>query len=482
MNFFEQYKIFVEDDNRTSREFHPVTVESLNNRHETMAPKWLVEGASILDLGSCIGATGHWCLSNGATHYTGVEVQDEYVEKSNKNLSTYWSKDLFKIAPNSIEMFLDTCTETFDIVFVCGVIYGFLNTHGLLEKISKIANKCIVIDTSYPTTLLFLNQSVIDITTQQHMIKDDELKTFQGLGARPSPAALQLLMSNLGFETKEKILFPKQLTDLEAHDSYHSPIIRKYGVPTPAKYIMRFFRSQVSLKSAGEALLSRDENYITDFAEKPIAYKKVQPWTFDDNVASRFQHEAASHIPDYDRVIDMSLDIVRVHFKDTNSKIIDVGSALGYTVDKFLTAGYTNTFGLEISSSMINRSLHKDKIILSDTFPNLTFDAVLANWTLHFILERKEYIKTIFNQLNKNGILILSDKMTQSYSTKELYYAWKESNGISKEEILTKERKLLGVLETKSLDWYIEILRDIGFKEIECINSRFSFNTLLCKK
>jgi SAM-dependent methyltransferase/precorrin-6B methylase 2 len=482
MNFFEQHKIFVEDDNRKDREFHPVTVESLNNRHETMAPKWLVEGSTILDLGSCIGATGHWCLSQGATHYTGVEVQSEYVEKSNKNLAMFWDASIFEIVPVDIEVFLDTCPKKFDVVFVCGVIYGFLNTHGILEKICNIANKCVVIDTSYPTTLLFLNQSVIDITTQQHMIKDNELKTYHGLGSRPSPVALQLLMSNLGFETKEKILFPKQLSNLEAHDSYHSPIVRKHGVPTPAKYIMRFFKSQASLKSAGQALLTRDDKYVTELADKPITYKKVQPWVFDDSVASRFQDEAVCHIPDYVRVITMSLDIVKLNFKDTNVRIIDVGSALGYTVDKFLTAGYVNTVGLEISASMIKQSLHKDKIILSDTFPDSVFDVVLANWTLHFILERKEYIKKIFNQLSENGILVLSDKMTQSYSTKEMYYAWKESNGISKEEILSKERKLLGVLETKSLDWYIEILRDIGFKDIECVNGRFNFNTLLCKK
>lgn len=482
MNFFEQHKIFVEDDNRKDREFHPITAESLTNRHETMAPKWLVEGATILDLGSCIGATGHWCLSKGAAHYTGIEVQTEYVEKSNKNLANYWSSDLFKIESIDIELFLDTCPTKFDVIFVCGVLYGFLNTYELLEKICKLANRCVVVDSSYPTTLLFLNQQVIDITTQQHMIKDDELKTYCGLGARPSPAALQLLMNNLGFETKEKILFPKQLSSQEAHDSYHSPIVRKYGIPTPAKYIMRFFKSQYSLKSAGEALLTRDETYVTDLAEKPATYKKVQTWVFDDSVANRFQDEAVTHIPDYARVIDMSLDIVKIHFNNTSSKIIDVGSALGYTVDKFLAAGYSNTYGLEISDSMVNQSLHKDKIIISDTFPNDQFDVVLANWTLHFIIERKEYLKAIFNQLNKSGLLILSDKMTQSYPTKELYYAWKQANGISKEEIMLKERKLLGVLETKSLDWYIDTLQDIGFKDIECVNSRFSFNTLVCKK
>ena len=31
-------------------------------------------------------------------------------------------------------------------------------------------------------------------------------------------------------------------------------------------------------------------------------------WKFDESVAERFQHEAQSHIPDYDRVIDLCLN------------------------------------------------------------------------------------------------------------------------------------------------------------------------------
>jgi tRNA (cmo5U34)-methyltransferase len=110
------------------------------------------------------------------------------------------------------------------------------------------------------------------------------------------------------------------------------------------------------------------------------------------------------------------------------------------------------------------------------------YNVVLANWTLHFILERREYLTDIFNGLYPGGILILSDKMSQPWPMKELYYNWKRSNGVSQETIFAKEQKLKGVLETKPLSWYLEILEKIGFREVECINSRFGFNTLICKK
>jgi hypothetical protein len=114
--------------------------------------------------------------------------------------------------------------------------------------------------------------------------------------------------------------------------------------------------------------------------------------------------------------------------------------------------------------------------------PDKKYNVVLANWTLHFILERQEYLTDIFNSLSHGGLLILSEKMSQPYPLKDLYYNWKRSNGVSQETIMSKEQKLKGVLETKPLMWYLEILEKIGFAEIECINSRFGFNTLICKK
>lgn len=482
MDFFERYKSFIDDDNRKDRPYHPTTAESMSARHETIAPKWLVEGATILDLGSCIGATGHWCLANGAKHYTGVEIQDFYVQKSNQLLAEHWPADQFKIEQTELEHFVKHCDKKFDVVFVCGIIYGFLNTYEILKAITDLANQCIVIDTSYPTKLFAIDQSVIEITTQQHMIQSDSDKTYTGLGSRPSPAALSLIMNNLGYESKEKILFPRQLTNIQDHDSYHSPLVRKHGIPTPAKYIMRFFKSAEVHKSAVQSLISNDTNYIKDFPTKPLSYDKVAPWEFDDQVAARFQTEARTHIPDYERVITYCLDTVSVLYPNKNIRIAEVGSALGYTVDRFVSRGYNNITGIEISTSMKDRSLHQDKIVVSSSLPADRYDVVLANWTLHFILERKEYIKDIFNSLNTDGIFILSDKMTQSISSKELYYTWKRSNGVTQEEINVKERKLRGVMETKSLDWYVEVLAAVGFKDIECVNSRFNFNTLLCRK
>ena len=219
--FFEEFYEFVEEDNRKNRGFHPITAESLTFKHETIAPEWLVKDAEVLDLGSCLGATGHWCLSKGAKSYTGIEIQDDYVKLSNMLLSKHWSSDQFLIIKENLETFLENCNKQFDVVFACGVLYAYLDYFGLLKKISKISKNSVVVDTSYPSLMFVNNASFIEIVDHQHMNKSSNVDSFEGLGARPTPKSLELMMANLGFENKEEILYPQQLSDSSVHDSYN---------------------------------------------------------------------------------------------------------------------------------------------------------------------------------------------------------------------------------------------------------------------
>jgi SAM-dependent methyltransferase len=204
-------------------------------------------------------------------------------------------------------------------------------------------------------------------------------------------------------------------------------------------------------------------------------------WQFDDDVANRFQAEAENNIPDYNRVINLCMDVANKEFTH-DSKVVDVGSALGNTLNEFIKAGYTNVIGVESSTNMIAKSLHKDKVLLSDKFPNITADIVLANWTLHFVNEREEYIRSVYKHLNDNGVFILTDKTTQSESIKQLYYDFKRSNGVAEEYIASKEIQLEGVLVTYPAWWYFDMLQLAGFKDVQILNSKYGFVTYYSKK
>ena len=204
-----------------------------------------------------------------------------------------------------------------------------------------------------------------------------------------------------------------------------------------------------------------------------------EPWIFDDSVATRFQHEAESHIPSYNVVINKSVDFAKKTLQP-DDLIIDVGSALGFTINKFKAAGFKNVIGVDNSTAMISKSLYSDTIVHSSTLPVNKYKLVLINWTLHFILDKQEYLQSVYNSLD-NGYLILTDKMKQSDKVKEMYYDFKRNNGVADEYIYQKEDSLKTIMHCKSVEWYTSQLTDIGF-DIEIIHADLGFVTFLCTK
>src|SRR4051812_40408718 len=84
MELFTPDNPWVENDNRRNRTYNAVTAGSLNAKCTACLPKRLIEGKTVLDLGSCIGHAGWWSLSNGARFYCGVETQKDYADTANR--------------------------------------------------------------------------------------------------------------------------------------------------------------------------------------------------------------------------------------------------------------------------------------------------------------------------------------------------------------------------------------------------------------
>jgi tRNA (cmo5U34)-methyltransferase len=208
-------------------------------------------------------------------------------------------------------------------------------------------------------------------------------------------------------------------------------------------------------------------------------------WRFDEDVAARFDTEARTHIPHYESVVQKCVDIASSSFRDkASAKMIDVGCATGYTMERLLAAGFEQVFGVDNSQAMIERCRVQDRVVLSDTFPkqHAPYDLVLANWTLHFIPEREPYMRDIKDALSDRGIFILTDKMTSSPFVHERYHDFKRSMGVSEQEIQRKEASLVGVLETRPLEWYIATLQKIGFRDVSVIDASYCFATLIAFK
>ncbi len=490
MSFFSQFPEFVEQDTRKDRGFSPVTIETLDNRHLVTTPKWLVEGMTVLDLGSCLGATGQWVLSQGCKHYTGVEVQPELAGISRTLLSKYWRNDQYEIVEQDLRAFLDQQIaqgKKYDVIVMIGVIYAFLDTYNILSKVAEICDYSMVIDSIYPWNMPTPDVPIIDVIRWQHINSADSNTAFQGAGSRPAPNALRIMMETLGYESKEGLLYPTPVADKNVHDSYTTPIHRpgSKSYKLPARYLMRFYKTeQTTIRQVGDHVVTNNTDSKVEMAKAPPVIVN-DTWSFDETVAQRFQQEAETHIPDYARVINLCLDYTKqIYGQNTGIKVIDVGSALGNTMDQYIKLGYSNVTGVDNSEAMIKTSKYPGKVTLSNQFPvdKGPYDVVLANWTLHFVPEREQYIKDIYNSLNHNGLLILSDKMDHSLETENLYYDFKRANGVPEEVIQKKKSALTGVLVTKPLQWYLDILKEIGFFDIQVVNSRYMFSTIYARK
>lgn len=207
-------------------------------------------------------------------------------------------------------------------------------------------------------------------------------------------------------------------------------------------------------------------------------------WEFNGNTAEQFDEIAHKNIPHYAEVIAKAVLIAEQLFPLKNARVIDVGSATGYTMERFVNAGFRDVYGVDNSQPMLLQSRVQTNLIHSDAFPKSQgpFHIVVANWTLHFVNEREEYLTDIFDALHEDGVLFLSDKMQSSDLVHDRYHDFKRSMGLTEEQIAKKAAAIEGVLIPYPLNWYIDTLHRIGFKTVEIVDASWCFKSLLCIK
>ncbi len=226
MNIFEEQPEFIQLDPRKDRPRgygYPVTSEFMHTRHKAVLPPALVKGKRILDLGSCLAATGAWCLSNGASFYKGIEIDDEFIKNSIFCLGKYYSPESWSISKDSIEDFLANQVETYDILVASGVMHGAGDPLGLLESFTRTAEMIVIENTQYKT---IFDSRILSRETLRAVANDPRIvefletesyisvgqgnmtvsgnKTVQFAGFNPSMGAVKFMMSQLGYECNHR--------------------------------------------------------------------------------------------------------------------------------------------------------------------------------------------------------------------------------------------------------------------------------------
>ena len=207
-------------------------------------------------------------------------------------------------------------------------------------------------------------------------------------------------------------------------------------------------------------------------------------WKFDSSVAEIFSGHARQHIPDYDRVIGLTVDLCKQKLS-MSDPILEIGCAVGETVTRLHYAGFTNIHAVDSSQAMLD---HCPKnfatYYCTENFPvtNTKFNAVLCNWTLHFIRNKHSYMEQIFNSMEPGGFLILSEKTVNEGLALEQYHRFKSAQGVSDEAIKAKAESLKNTMFVHNPVWYLENLQVAGFKKVYIANASWCFTTFVAVK
>jgi tRNA (cmo5U34)-methyltransferase len=214
-------------------------------------------------------------------------------------------------------------------------------------------------------------------------------------------------------------------------------------------------------------------------------------------VAQKYDEQRRFFIPcfdDYYQTSVLFLSKIRPDFKS----ILDLGAGTGlltrFIYEKYPNARYTL---VDASEQMIDiakqRFENADNFsyVISDfskEFPSDKFDLIASALAIHHLEEDSKVAlyTTIYNNLPENGCLLNLDQFNASSDLMNNYYNKYWYDTIGKNPILEKERDLW--LQRRELDREntigetLGILRQIGFKHVECIYSYMKFGVILAIK
>ena len=226
----------------------------------------------------------------------------------------------------------------------------------------------------------------------------------------------------------------------------------------------------------------------------------IADFRFDQEVVKVFDDMVRRSVPGYDSMIQMIGLIARMYGQD-NTNYYDLGSSTGaITLSIALNNKSKNNqfFAIDNSKEMVEqceKNLHNkvDNLqAICDDINQVKINSasiVVLNLTLQFIDVnlRSNLIKKIYDGLESDGILIISEKIhfddavTQNQITK-LHMDFKKENGYSELEIANKRQAIENVLITETKEQHLNRLRDCGFVETSCFFQCLNFVSFLSVK
>lgn len=229
---------------------------------------------------------------------------------------------------------------------------------------------------------------------------------------------------------------------------------------------------------------------------------KLGDWTFDEKVAEVFPDMVQRSVPGYSNIISM-IGMLAERFVQPNSMIYDLGCSLGaatLSIRRNIKHENCRIMAIDNSLPMVERcKRHIDAFkantpvdVICDDICNIQMQnasMVVLNFTLQFLSpeSRQQVLNKIYQALNPNGILVLSEKFSFTDSTIDdllfnMHHDFKRANGYSELEISQKRNMLENVMLTDTVEIHHERLTKAGFTHINTWFQCFNFGSIIAIK
>lgn len=245
---------------------------------------------------------------------------------------------------------------------------------------------------------------------------------------------------------------------------------------------------------------------VLDMAPRDTVFdqkdKPVGDFAFNAKVADVFDDMVSRSVPFYEEIQRMTSELAG-DFAKPNSVLYDIGCSTATTLlalDQVVDPA-VNFIGIDNSADMLAKA--RTKVAAAGTERRMEFvtadlhqglylenaSVITMLLTLQFVrpLYRERVMKMIFNGLNDQGCLILTEKLTSENTIFnrlfiDHYYDFKRRNGYSDTEIAKKREALENVLIPYRLEENIELLRWAGFRQVEVFYRWYNFCGILAVK
>jgi len=211
-------------------------------------------------------------------------------------------------------------------------------------------------------------------------------------------------------------------------------------------------------------------------------------WEFDQSVADVFDDMLRRSIPQYE-VMRSAVNEVARRFAKPGTDIIDLGCSRGETLAPLVSefGDRCHYVACDVSQPMLEvcreryANLIRSGVVdvrecdLRQDFPPGRASVIMSVLTLQFtpIEYRRRIIEAARGQIVDGGAFILVEKVFGRSAVldrmlEDIYLSFKAKNGYTQEEIARKKLSLEGVLVPLDASQNYTMLKESGFRSVEC--------------